>query len=125
VLAAAVLLAALLVGGLAGVLADELLDDLEWPSALGGERDDDDLDDEEELLRGLELDAGQRRRIEAIVDAREERLERWWRSRLPELRTLVDGSRDEIRAVLSPEQRTEFDHRVAERGAPDLEDPTD
>ncbi len=96
------------VGGLAGMAVEEGLG-LDWFDFL-----DEDRDPEEVLLSDLGLTAAQRDRVEEILDRREERLEAYWRTRLPEIQSVVDSSYAEVRAVLTPAQVPAFDRRVRE-----------
>jgi Spy/CpxP family protein refolding chaperone len=109
--ASLLLLLAFWVGGMAGMALEEALG-LDWFDFL----DEDDGPAQGQLLAGLELSAEQRERINEILDAQEERLEDFWESRLPEMRPIVAESYDRIRAVLTPEQRQQFDARVSARG---------
>jgi Spy/CpxP family protein refolding chaperone len=76
--------------------------------------DEDATPSEDRLFAGIELTAEQRARIDAIRERREDRLEAYWDSRLPEIQRVVDHSYDEMRAVLAPDARAEFDRRVRE-----------
>lgn len=78
--------------------------------------DEDTQPDDGRLLAGLELSTSQRRQIEEILDAQEERLEEFWESRVPEMRPIVAPSYARIRGILTPEQRERFDERVRARG---------
>ena len=111
-LAVLLLATTFLVGGLAGMAAEEGLG-IDWFDFL----DEDFGEGDEDLLRGLQLTNEQRARIQAIGEAEEDRLEAYWEARLPEIRAIVDESYDEIRRELNPEQRAEFDRRVEARGA--------
>ena len=115
-----VLLAVFLVGGAAGWVLEELVDDLDWPSFLadGDRRDapdtDDPLDDdaEEEFLEGLGLSGEQLEAVDRLLDQREDDLEAYWHGRLPEIEALVDSTRQQIREVLTPDQRAAYDRWV-------------
>jgi hypothetical protein len=121
-----VLLAVFLVGGAAGWVAEEMADDLDWPARHdnGGTSDrpdeDEPFDDdaEEELLETLGLSRAQLNSVDQLLDRREDRLEQYWRSRLPDLQAIVDSSRQEIRALLIPEQRTAYDRWLGEQPDP-------
>ncbi len=120
-----VLLAVFLVGGLVGWLIDEVMDHGDWPS-LELEHDDDDgdgrisrdpLDDdaEEAFLKRLGLSPEQYRAADRLLDEREDRLEAYWSTRIPEIEALVDSTRQEIRKLLSPDQRTAYDRWIEEQ----------
>jgi hypothetical protein len=122
---AALLLAAVFVVGVIGGLAlEEVVDDWAWVERLENEGDPEDMEDAEELiLERLRLDPDQEERIERILDAREDRIEQYWVEQLPAIRALIDSTRAEIRAVLTPAQRAEYDRRVRELQASFPPDP--
>lgn len=98
-----------LVGGLAGMAAEEALG-LDWFDFL----DEDRQEQPEYLLRGLDLSAAQRERVERLLAARAERLEEFWTRQLPEVQLILDRSLAEIRAVLTPAQRERFERNLRE-----------
>lgn len=106
---ALLLAATFAVGGLAGMAAEEALG-LDWFDFL----DEDAAPAEDRLFAGVELTGAQERRIEQIRDRREERLEGYWESRLPDIQRIMDDSYGEMRQVLTPEQQPAFDRRVRE-----------
>lgn len=59
----------------------------------------------------------QRTRIDAIMERRREEMDAFWEGEGRRLRTIVDSTRNEIRQVLTPEQRAEYDRLVAEARA--------
>ncbi len=97
------------VGALGGMAVEEAMG-LDWFDFL----DEDASPSEDRLFAGMGLTAEQRRRIEAIRDGREDRLEGYWESRVPDIQRIVDQSYGEMRAVLPPERHAEFDRRVRE-----------
>lgn len=111
IVASLLLLLAFAVGGMAGMALEEALG-LDWFDFL----DEDNAPEQGQLLAGLGLSAEQQERIAAILETQEDRLEEFWESRLPEMRPIVAESYDRIRAVLTPEQRQQFDARVNARG---------
>jgi Spy/CpxP family protein refolding chaperone len=106
---ALLLAATFAVGGLAGMAAEEALG-LDWFDFL----DEDAAPAEDRLFAGVELTGAQERQIEGIRDRREERLEGYWESRLPDIQRIMDDSYGEMRRVLTPEQQPAFDRRVRE-----------
>lgn len=108
--AVAVLLLALTfaVGGLAGMAVEEAAG-LDWFDFL-----DEDADPEIGLFSGMRLTGEQEERIDAILERREDRLEAYWNSRLPEIGAIMQQSYGEMRGVLTPGQLPEFDRRVRE-----------
>ena len=100
--------------GLAGgALLEDIVDEIDRPLFAADDRDDDHEPTEEKVLAGLDLTPEQRARIEQLFDAREDRLEDYWEARLPELESVIDSSRDEIRAILTPPQRAVYDSHLA------------
>ena len=75
------------------------------------------------MLADLGLSEGQQARVDEILDRRAARLEAYWERRLPEMRTLVAESYDEIRAVLDEAQRDRFDARIRQQGVPLPQEP--
>ena len=117
---AAVLLAlTFATGALAGMAVEEGLG-LDWFDFL-----DEDARREEALLDGIRLSGTQREQVEEILDRQEDRMEEYWGQRLPELQGIAALSYDEIRAVLTPDQRAVFDRRLRERGAFRVDEPGD
>jgi Spy/CpxP family protein refolding chaperone len=100
-------------GAAGGALVEDIADDLDRPFA---EADDDDNDDgetsEENILANLSLTPEQRTGIERAFEAREDRLERYWDAQLPSLDAVIDSSREEVRSLLTAEQRTIYDSQV-------------
>lgn len=105
---ALLLAATFVVGGLAGMAAEEALG-LDWFDFL----DEDAVPADERLFSGMSLTDAQRERIEDIRDRREDRLEAYWEGRLPDIQRIADESYNEMRQVLTPEQRPAFDRRVS------------
>lgn len=96
-----------------GALLEDIVDEIDRPLFAAFDDDDDgDLPSEETLLANLDLTPDQRARIERVFEAREDRLERYWDTQLPELESVIDSSRDEIRAILTPDQRTIYDRHL-------------
>jgi Spy/CpxP family protein refolding chaperone len=95
------------IGALTGMALEEALG-IDWFEFL--EEGD---EPEEQLLTGLDLSRDQRARVEQILDEREDRLESYWGTRLPEIRGIMTQSYGEMRSVLTPEQRAMFDTRLA------------
>jgi hypothetical protein len=96
-------------GAAGGALLEDIVEDIDWPEFDGRGHDDDPDDSEETILANLDLTPDQRAGIERLLEQREDRLESYWDARLPELERLVDSSREEIRSLLRPEQRTIYD----------------
>jgi Spy/CpxP family protein refolding chaperone len=61
------------------------------------------------ILRELDLTAEQQRRIDAITARRRVQMDAFWNGEGRRLRAIVDSTRAEIRAVLTPAQAAEYD----------------
>jgi Spy/CpxP family protein refolding chaperone len=109
IVGALLLAATFLVGGMAGMAAEEALG-LDWFDFL----DEDATLDDGRLFAGMQLTGEQERRIDEIRERREDRLEAFWESRLPDIRRIMDDAYGEMREVLTPEQRPAFDRGVSE-----------
>jgi hypothetical protein len=123
--AALILLAVFLAGGVAGVLLEDVVDDLDWwphvvrdPERNGRSNDTMDDDAEEEFLEGLGLSRERLEAADRVLERREDRLEAYWAGKIPEIEALIDSTRMEIRGLLSPEQREEYDRWVARQRSP-------
>jgi len=97
------------VGALGGMAVEEAMG-LDWFDFL----DEDAAPSEDRLFAGMELTGAQRARIDEIRDLREDRLEAYWASRLPDIQRIVDQSYGDMRAVLPPDRHADFDRRVRE-----------
>jgi hypothetical protein len=100
-------------GAAGGALLEDIVDDIDWPGFADRGHGDDSDDSEETILANLDLTAQQRASIERLFEQREDRLESYWDAQLPELERLVDSSREEIRSLLTPAQRTIYDTHLA------------
>lgn len=121
-----VLLTVFLVGGAAGWVLEEVVDEIHWPGRHGErstlDRPDEDEafddDSEEDFLETLGLTRAQLDSVDHLLERREDRLESYWKSRLPDLEALVDSNRQEIRALLTPEQRTAYNRWLGTQSVP-------
>jgi hypothetical protein len=105
------------VGLAGGAVVEEIADEIDRPLFGAGGHDDDDDDgpgdvSEETLLANLGLSAEQRTRTEQAFESREDRLEDYWNAHLPDLEAVIDSSREEIRAILTPAQRATYDSQL-------------
>jgi hypothetical protein len=120
------LLAVFLTGGVTGWLLEDVVDDIDWPgshrdgSTLDRPDEDEPLDDdaEEDFLETLGLSRAQLDSVDHLLEGREDRLEDYWKSRLPDLQALLDSSRQEIRALLTLEQRAAYDRWLGAQSGP-------
>ena len=69
------------------------------------------------LLDRLDLTEDQRARIDSILERRRAQTDRFWTEAGPTLEAIMDSTRAEIRAVLTPEQRELHDRLRRERKA--------
>ena len=106
-----------LAGAATGWLLEDVVEDIHW-GAGGGDvsmadrhQDDEPLDDdaEEDFLQSLDLSAAQLDSVDELLERREDHLEDYWKTRLPDLEAVIDSSRREIRDLLSPEQQAAYD----------------
>ncbi|HEY7503683.1 MAG TPA: hypothetical protein VH700_06230 [Gemmatimonadales bacterium] len=120
------LLTVFLAGGAAGWLLEDVVEEIHWPGGHGEDSkpdrpdEDEPFDDdaEEDFLESLGLSRAQLDSVDDLLEHREDRLEDYWDSRLPDLQALVDSSREEIRAVLTSEQRAAYDRWLGSQSGP-------
>jgi Spy/CpxP family protein refolding chaperone len=62
----------------------------------------------------LGLDSLQRVRVDSVFARRREQIDSFWKGPGRSLRAIMDSTREEVRAVLTPEQRSKFDRRRME-----------
>jgi Spy/CpxP family protein refolding chaperone len=62
----------------------------------------------------LGLDSLQRARVDSVFAHRRVQIDSFWKGPGRSLRAIMDSTREEVRAVLTPEQRTRFDRRHME-----------
>lgn len=67
------------------------------------------------LLDHLGLTPDQRQQADSILERRRAQMDAFWKVHRPELRAIVDSTRAEIRALLTPEQRVLEDSLRAAR----------
>jgi Spy/CpxP family protein refolding chaperone len=106
IVAVLLLLLTFSVGAVGGMAVEEALG-LDWFEFL-----DEDYRANDRIVAGLDLTREQEERVERILDRQEEQLEDYWKSRLPEIQSMLQASYAEIRVQLTPEQRVIFDRRV-------------
>ena len=104
-LAIAFLLGAVVVGGALGFTADRMMlrDRISRPE--GGRPS---------LADRLQLDASQRARLDSLLDDRHRRMDLVMAPVRPTLDSIKERTRDEIRLILNPTQRAEFEKVLAE-----------
>jgi hypothetical protein len=104
-LAIAFLLGAVVVGGALGFTADRVMlrDRISRPE--GGRPS---------LADRLQLDATQRARLDSLLDDRHRRMGLVMAPVRPTLDSIKERTRDEIRLILNPTQRAEFEKVLAE-----------
>lgn len=62
----------------------------------------------------LGLDSVQRARVDSVFARRRVQIDSFWKGPGRALRAIMDSTRDEVRSVLTPEQRARFDRRHME-----------
>lgn len=67
------------------------------------------------LFETLQLTDEQRVQVDAIMERRRAEVHAFWKEHGPQLRTITDSARAEMRAVLTPEQRVLEEQFRAER----------
>lgn len=70
-----------------------------------------------DIFDHLELSAEQRVRIDSILEAGKVKVDSFWEQEGPRLRAVIDTTRSEVRALMTPAQREEYDRLRAERRA--------
>ena len=108
-LAIAFLLGAVVVGGALGFTADRVMlrDRIEKLEPV-----------RPKLADRLELDSAQRVRLDSIADDRRQRMDLVLAPVKPALDSIRERARDEIRLMLTPTQRAEFEKVLAEMNNP-------
>ncbi len=110
------LLATFLVGALAGAATIRVVSAREPTAAQRRDRDDA-RGQRNSLLDRLDLTAAQRAQADSILERRHAQLDAFWKDHGPWMRAVVDSTRQEIRAILTPEQRQKEERIRAERRA--------
>ena len=108
-LAIAFLLGAVVVGGALGFTADRVM----LRDRIGKSEPE-----RPKLADRLELDSAQRLRLDSIADDRRQRMDLVLAPVKPALDSIRERARDEIRLMLTPTQRAEFEKVLAEMNNP-------
>lgn len=111
----ALLVATFVAGGLAGAASLRVLNAAEPAPAREGECRG--RHDKHAWLEQLDLSPEQRARIDQVMARRHAQTQLFWDREGARLRTIVDSTRSEIRALLTPAQQAEYDRLRAERKA--------
>jgi Spy/CpxP family protein refolding chaperone len=114
-LAMVVLVATFVAGALSGAAVHRVLAAASAGSGVAargdgseeGRRGRGSLDDR--LLAELDLNAEQRVRVDSVLERRRREMEAFWDTTGPRVREIVDTTRAEIRLLLTPSQRAEYD----------------
>src|SRR5256885_317947 len=69
------------------------------------------------IIDRISLTAEQRKSIDAILEKHRKQADGLWQAQKPVLRGIVDSTRGEIRAQLTPDQRAEYDRLLEQRRA--------
>ncbi len=116
----ATLLAAVFVGGaFSGAAVDRMIASGAGAAQPPAEPDRREGRDEHRgyIFEQLDLAPEQRARIDAVLEHRRAQMDTFWIEARPRLRSIVDSAREDIREVLTPEQRAEYDRLRAEHEA--------
>ncbi|MEP7087604.1 MAG: hypothetical protein ABI884_09730 [Gemmatimonadota bacterium] len=70
----------------------------------------------------LGMDSLERVRVDSIFARRRVQIDSFWNGPGKSLRQIMDSTREEVRAVLTPEQRARFDRRHMDRRPPHPEE---
>lgn len=111
-LAFAVLIATFIVGALAGAATMRVVSAREPQAAESHGRRH-----HTSLLDQLDLTPAQRQHADSILSRRRKQMDAFWAKNGPELRAIVDSTRAEIRAILTPAQQAKEDSIRAARKA--------
>jgi Spy/CpxP family protein refolding chaperone len=106
----ALLVATFAIGAFAGVATDRLLSTRTPAHALRSEDRERPRDrGRVSIFEQLDLTPEQRVRIDSALERGRRKTQAFWDQYGPTLRAIVDSTRAEIRGVLTPEQRAEYD----------------
>lgn len=111
-------------GALAGAAIDRAVGDEPQASEARQDRRGDDQRGRSWLIDRVEMSDAQRASIDSILELRAQRMRAVWREVEPQLDAISDSARAEIMAVLTPEQRAEYD-KLRDRRRRDRNDGRD
>lgn len=122
ILGISVLSAVFVAGALAGAASGRLLDAREASAALvpateAPAAEDKTCGERKRLVDQVDLSPTQRQQVDSIVERRRAQREEFWDNEGQRMRAIMDSTRNEIRAVMMPEQRAEYDRLVADHRA--------
>ena len=114
----ALLLAAVFGAGLLGGTAVARATESRAPAAPREcDRDRDGRKGHTSMLDSLDLSAAQRAAVDSVLEQRRGQIDRFWEGEGARLRALVDSTRAEVRAILTPAQRARYDEMRARKHA--------
>lgn len=104
------------IGGLSGAAATRLLGNRE-PVAVAPDAEERGPREQcrPSTLDQIGISPEQRQQIDGVLERRRRQTEAFWDQYGTTLRAIVDSARAEVRALLTPEQRAEYDRLRAER----------
>lgn len=114
---AVVLATVFVVGALSGAAIDRAMSGRSAGSRDRAEQRDRQSRTHHYVFEQLDLSKQQRTRIDSVLDVRRNQVTAFWDSAGPHWKAIVDSTKAGIRAVLTPEQRTEYDRLLEERRA--------
>ena len=77
------------------------------------------------IIDRVHITPEQRQRIDVILEKHRKQADSLWQAQKPALRGIVDSTREEIRTLLTPAQRAEYDRLREERRAQHKKDGCD
>ena len=104
-----------LAGALSGAALDRVLTADDGEPATRERSHDEDGRSRSYVIDAIDMSDEQRGTIDAILEARTERMRSVWREVEPRLEAITDSARTEIMDVLTPEQRAAYEEKLAER----------
>jgi Spy/CpxP family protein refolding chaperone len=110
------LAATFVAGALAGAAVDRVLS-ADEPDRV--ERDHDDDRRRSYVIDRVDMSEEQRGAIDAILEERSERMRAVWSEVEPRMDAITDSARVDIMEILTPEQRAEYERKLADRRRPD------
>jgi len=109
------LLVTFMAGALSGAALDRVLTGGDAEPAAPERGRDDDSRPRSYVIDAVDMSEAQRGTIDAILEARTERMRSVWLEVEPRLDAITDSARTEIMEVLTPEQRAAYEEKLAER----------
>ncbi|HEX8694010.1 MAG TPA: hypothetical protein VF746_16425 [Longimicrobium sp.] len=113
----ALLAAVFVAGGLAGAAFHSVAEARPAAGAQAAKECDGPRGKRDRIIDQVNPTPEQRARIDAIMERRHAQMDAFWNGEGRRMKAIVDSTREEVRAVLTPEQRAEYDRLRAEHRA--------